>query len=340
VGVEESLQIIAASYGLLDVTTKLISLVTEGKQDVARIDASNDNFGDGWHKTTKTLVVVYRYGSKGAPVTQIAQEDRTMVLEKTSYSAPQNYDYSYNADKELNILGAAYGLANVTEKVKGMIKNQQLAPFIANNTTFSDTIHGQNKSFVFVYRYRPDRIYLDIVQEGKSYSLKYRPPFSIISAYFADVDVTKQTQALVSKRSLSIDEVTFSTFDIGDPMHRVTKSFVVLYFYGGGGYQMKITAEGDICTIDYTETPVVPPQQFTNSLQVIKAAYGLTDVTSTLATYLKSNLSVPVTNDTFTETLKGQKKTFVAWYRAEDYVYPRQQWHRVFFEDRVRVYWL
>jgi hypothetical protein len=305
-----SLQVIYAAYGLKNVT-EIVRQYVAGRGDTPSVPANNATLTDGWYGTHKTLVIVYRYGPTGAPLVAIATEGNSANITKPADIGHHNYGYS--PEPILDILGAAYGPSNVTAEVNDMVQNNTLN-FAASNGTFGgDPWKGTKKSFVIVYRYLPDTIFMDIRQEDETYTLTYRPQFSIISAYFANVDVTAQTRSMVSRRNLSINAVTFSSFNISDPLPHVVKSFVVLYSYGGGGYQMIITKEHTNCNIDFTELqPILP---YTPGLQVVKAAYGLGDVSGTLSTLLSHTNAVGVNNATFTDTFQGQTKTFVAWYR-------------------------
>ena len=97
--------------------------------------ASDEIWGDGWPGINKTLVVVYEY-------------DGLQMLDVVK----QNEHIHFIASPPMTILGAAYGLADVTTKVSALVKNRSLR-VTANSDTFKDSWPGVYKTLVINYQY-------------------------------------------------------------------------------------------------------------------------------------------------------------------------------------------
>ena len=127
-----------------------------------RVEASNNIFGDSWKGVPKSLVVVYQHEGY-EPVTAIVPESTTLnipprpfVSHSSSHDCP-----SY----PLRIVGAAYGLAEVTGQVRSLV-NQYHLDVVASNSVFRDSWKGEGKTLVVVYQ-RGDGPYMTkFVTEG------------------------------------------------------------------------------------------------------------------------------------------------------------------------------
>ena len=64
----------------------------------------------------------------------------------------ENIHVHFIASPPMTILGAAYGLVDVTTKVCALVKNHSLT-VTANNDTFGDGWHGIEKTLVIAYHY-------------------------------------------------------------------------------------------------------------------------------------------------------------------------------------------
>ena len=120
------IEIHGAAYGGRDVTEKVRAIVSKG---VTTIEASNSVFGDPWYGTVKSLAVTYR------TVHTVACKEHEFVV------LPNN----------AQILGAAYGLADVTERLKSLYYSNQLRTIQAENAVFGDSWSGTVKSFSVTY---------------------------------------------------------------------------------------------------------------------------------------------------------------------------------------------
>ena len=67
----------------------------------------------------------------------------------------------------LRILGAAYGLADVTHKVRSLVRNNRLA-VAASNGVFGDSYYGVRKTLVIVYQFGNGPYRTFITTEGSS----------------------------------------------------------------------------------------------------------------------------------------------------------------------------
>jgi len=108
-GTSHSLVVLGAAYGLKDVTDRITELLSpEGEFDQT---VTNEVMGkDGWKGHDKTLVVVYECNS--IPMLKVAKEHHHMY---------------FIASPPMSILCAAYGLLDVTNKVRGLVQNRELS---------------------------------------------------------------------------------------------------------------------------------------------------------------------------------------------------------------------
>ena len=135
-----SLKILGAAYGLGDVTA-----VVRGKieSDTLSVRADNATFGDQFLGERQSLVVAYQYDNQ-LPQISIVEEGSRMNI---SYIPTATYRPNPGT---LTILGAAYGLGEMTSKVQSMVANNNLN-FTADSKTFFNTFPGHCKSMVIVY---------------------------------------------------------------------------------------------------------------------------------------------------------------------------------------------
>jgi hypothetical protein len=148
-GDSPELQIISASWGLLDVTGATQALV---EQPSLTVDASNEVYGDGWPNVVKTLDVVYQYGDQ-QPQLAITTEGNTLQID---YTPPP---------RTLTVITAAYGQADATAQVIALISGQSLN-FVADNATFGDSWFGTRKSFSMAYSWGSGTSQSIVVAEG------------------------------------------------------------------------------------------------------------------------------------------------------------------------------
>jgi hypothetical protein len=146
------LTIIKAVYGDLpdgqkiDVTDKVKALVQDNCLTVA---ATNENFTDPAEGTGKKLHVDYKYGD-GATLSKECAETETLTI-----MPPQPVD----PNAVLVIRKAVYGdlpdgpKVDVTDKVRAMVKNNQLS-VDATNDNFGDPANGTQKKLTVDYTFK------------------------------------------------------------------------------------------------------------------------------------------------------------------------------------------
>ena len=147
-----------AAYGKADVTDILNSRITH--HQTLQVSASNSIFGDPWRHVTKTLVVVYQQEGY-APHIKIVKEHKTLTI----YRRREGNHFVKNRPDTLNIVGAAYGLADVTNQVRSYVSGNHLR-VTASNRVFGDTWRGTKKSLVVVYHFGNGLYWTKIVTEG------------------------------------------------------------------------------------------------------------------------------------------------------------------------------
>ena len=138
-----------AVYGREYVTNLMNSKVTQS-QTLSNVAPSNSVFGDSWPGVHKTLTVVYKHEGYD-PNIVIVREHGSLNLNIPSRSRGSNAESTYSGNN-LRIIGAAYGLADVTYHVQSMVRNNRL-DVSASNSVFGDTYGGVRKTLVVVYRF-------------------------------------------------------------------------------------------------------------------------------------------------------------------------------------------
>jgi hypothetical protein len=145
---KNDLVICGAAYGRADVTEKIRSLRKDRKLSVK---ASDDFFGDSWYVVKKSLVVVYKYGSNSAQL-QVVEEGETLEITPPSTTVSDWMNQKLSSlsrttagttvsrkDKStlnLNILGAAYGLSDVTSVAQSFLAANQEFDKVASNAVW------------------------------------------------------------------------------------------------------------------------------------------------------------------------------------------------------------
>ena len=156
------LTILGAAYGKSDVTSKVRAAVKDGS---LIISASNDVLGDTFVGNKKSLVIVYRVGN-GEPMVLITQEGQVATIMQAiadpRYPSPDNLP----SHQDFGILGAAYGLADVTEKVQTLFGKGAKDVF-ADNSVFGDSWPNNKKTLVIVYASRSGNPTVKIAVEGE-----------------------------------------------------------------------------------------------------------------------------------------------------------------------------
>ena len=137
------LHILSAFYGLKDVTDIVRASVSRRRLSVA---ASSSVFGDGWPAMRKTLHVVYQYADR-KPQMAATTENQLLHID---YDPAAPAGQASLDPRALNIIAAAYGPVDVTEKVAALVENASLS-FTADSLTFGDTWPAAVKSFSMVY---------------------------------------------------------------------------------------------------------------------------------------------------------------------------------------------
>jgi hypothetical protein len=311
------LQIIGAAYGLGRVTSKVISLVNRSTTPQSlSVAASNSVFGDTWPGFAKSLTIVYRYGTSGSPVVASGQEGSTITIGPAQHAAAVAARHDAPATPlPLTIWGATYATENVTSAVQSMISpaDQSLSLTPSNQTFGGDPWPGVRKTFVIVASYPNQVPFLDIVQEGTPYFLKFRPPLQILSGFFGLLDVLLVLQSKVSRRALNV-QASDSVF--GDGWPGVAKTLDVVYQYGDRTPQLATVKEGENLSIDYDSivaryAPPVDPAV----LNVVAAAFGPADVTAKVRSLISDQqLNFTANDSTFSDPWPGFRKSFAMTY--------------------------
>jgi len=156
--------ILGAAYGKYNVTDQITASVSDG---CLEIPADNNVLGDGFENTEKSLVVVSRFGHS-KPQVGIVKEHETLKIHQMN----QDYNHGFTEPGHARILGAAYGLSDVTDKVASYLQNSGLN-VKAENGVFGDSWPGVRKTLVVVYQDPSGNINTAIVEEGDSLKVNF-----------------------------------------------------------------------------------------------------------------------------------------------------------------------
>ncbi len=160
--------ILGAAYGLEPVTQQVRDLVKNRQLDLI----PNMILPDNWFRNYKSFVMVYQFGDE-KPQLFISDEFKKISIR---YEQKEQEEVKINPD-QLLILGAAYGLNDVTTKVKSSVYENELVTLV-NNTLFGDASWKlSSKTLVVVYQYGSSPPVVSITQELKKVEItKILPP--------------------------------------------------------------------------------------------------------------------------------------------------------------------
>lgn len=315
--------ICGAAYGKADVTGEIRSLRKDQKLSVK---ASNDVFGDSWPKHKKSLVVVYKYGNSSAKV-KVVQEDEIINISppstqnvgdrndrlSLSLNAIATTSRKEKSPLKLNILGAAYGITDVTSRAQSFVTADKSFFQKASNDVWGDGWPGYEKTLVVVYEYS-DLFMLDIAVEGDQMQFVASPPLKIIGAAHCLNNVKEKVKALTKNRSFKLyaDNATF-----GDGWPGVIKTLMIVYQYGEEQPLLAIAKESNLLEFVYTQGKEYYGSTNPNILTILGASYGPKNVTEKATNLVKdgSTLKVEASDDVFGDPWVGNKKRLAIVYR-------------------------
>ena len=217
--------------------------------------------------------------------------------------------------KNLKILGAAYGLANVTTTARGCVQNG-VFDAIASDAIFGDSWPGKPKTLVVVYEYKGVPSMLSVVKEKQKMYFAVSPPLCILGATYGPADRTDEVVSLVKDAALN---VVASNATFGNTWKEKTKTLVVMYRYGNEKPAVKIAKQNERLSIAYDPpggaSTYLPPTD-PATLNVLGAVYGLGDVTMQVQSLVSGNkLNFIANNKTFGNTWPDKAKTFTLVYQ-------------------------
>ena len=143
----------------------------------------------------------------------------------------------------IRIIRAAYGPADVTEKVKTLAEGKSEVTIAAENSNFGDPWYGTQKSLTVVYQVGFGPVLTAVAREHQSVHLG--SPVSdnslkILGATYGNLDVTEKVQSLVKDNALTVaaENSVFS-----DPWYGVVKTLAIVYQYGNQEPKIVIVKE-------------------------------------------------------------------------------------------------
>ena len=316
------LNILGAAFGPVDVTGKVRSL---RKNQRLSVKADISVFGDTWVGKPKVLVVVYQYDD-GAPSVSFVRDGQTMTIgPPLSSSSPSNLltmerlqqindvvSRTQSRKTNLKILGAVYGLKNVTSKAQSIVKDGVFNA-VADIPTWGDGWVGNPKTLVVVYEYNGVPSMLNVVKENEQMYFIASPALRILGATFGPEDKREKVISLVKNAALEVD-ANIETF--GDTWPGHSKALMVIYQYGEEKPIVAIVPDEKTMNIHYKPGPDYLPPADPSNLDILGAGYGLGDVTAKVKSLIKGNeLDFTADISTFGDTWPGSSKFFTLVYQ-------------------------
>lgn len=229
----------------------------------------------------------------------------------------------------LQIVGAAYGLKQVTAHVIKLV-NRQAFPesltVLASNQAFGDTWVGHEKTLTVVYRYDGGPTYVATASEGQTLNIgvqqfeqaiqapvpaadeaSAQPALTVWGASFGPADVSTTVRKLVAGTSGTLSLVA-DRATLGDTVEGKRNAFVIVASYAGQVPFIDIVVEGNPYALSYR-----PP------LHILSAFYGLKDVTDIVrASVSRRRLSVIASSSVFGDGWPAMRKTLHVVYQYGD----------------------
>ena len=232
---EPALTVWGASFGSADVSTAVRGLVDRATGTLSLV-AGHAAFGTACEGRRSAFVIVASYDGQ-VPFIDIVVEGEPYAL---SYRPP------------LHILGAFYGLKDVTDIVRASVSRRRLS-VSASSGVFGDGWPAVRKTLHVVYQYGGHKPQMATATENQLLHIEYDPgapagqalpeprALNVIAAAYGPVDVTAQVAALVNNASLSFtaDSKTF-----GDTWPAAVKSFSMVYGWGAAALASVNVPEG------------------------------------------------------------------------------------------------
>jgi len=164
------LSILSAVYGRKEVTEKARTLTSRRQ---LHVPATDNIFGDSWEGNPKSLVILYQYGLE-EPMLSITQELSTANIDYTAGS-PRWTDANV---VDLQVLGASYGLHNVTKKLSDLVSRATDTSVMveASDKVFGDGWISVTKTLVTFYSYGPGTVRTAITVQGSTLQIPKRDP--------------------------------------------------------------------------------------------------------------------------------------------------------------------
>jgi len=159
-----TLEVLGATYGPANVTDNVRALI---KDNGLKFTVSNSILGDPWFGVVKSFMVVYKYGNS-LSITKIFKENESFEIK---YDMNQDIPDATNYQEGgFYILGASYGLGDVTTKCRSNIQDKKLK-VTANNKTFCDYWYGTKKILSVVYKDGKSSIKVATAKENEGLSI-------------------------------------------------------------------------------------------------------------------------------------------------------------------------
>jgi hypothetical protein len=193
----------------------------------------------------------------------------------------------------LTILGATYGLSDITPTLAAYVDSHQEIRLPAVGTVLDDPWPGRRKSLVVVYQYGAGQPQTMAVGDDQPLTITYDsspaapspgPPdqLQILGAAYGigpQADVTAAVARLVANNTL---QLTANNATFQDTWGGVVKTCTVVYRYGGGPPQIATCAENE---------PIQVGEQPNYALQLTGGAYL---ASSTIPSFDSGDLTVEV----------------------------------------------
>ncbi|MGF6273810.1 hypothetical protein ABIB38_002188 [Massilia sp. UYP11] len=226
----------------------------------------------------------------------------------------------------LQIVGAAYGLRQVTAQVIKQVNRQafpETLSVLASNQAFGDAWVGHEKTLTVVYRYDGGPTFVATALEGQTLNIgaqqfgqaaqvpapikednTAQPALTVWGASFGSADVSATVRNLADHSAGTLSLVADSA-TLGEADKERRNTFVIVASYSGQVPFIDIVVEGNPYALSYR-----PP------LHILNAFYGLKDVTDIVrASVSRRRLSVAASSSVFGDGWPAMRKTLHVVYQ-------------------------
>ena len=160
------LNVLAAVYGLKTVTNNITALITDGNPQTLKFTVTNKAIGeDGWKGQRKSITILYNYDGGDLHIAAAKEGDTLTIGEKEFTRAKSTPAHELAYKQKLSVLGATYGIDDITYKIKNLISPYNTLSFKADNNLFGDGWYGVAKTLIIILGHKDQVASVEVFTE-------------------------------------------------------------------------------------------------------------------------------------------------------------------------------